>query len=206
MDPSSARPCSRHSRSTTEPALIIVISGPGGVGKGTLVRALVARDPSLWLSRSWTTRARRDGESEDAYHFVTRAEFLRHVAADEFLEWAEFLGNLYGTPWPHPPAETDVVLEIDVQGARQVVKRAPSALVCFLVPPSREEQRRRLLGRGDDLEKAEERLAVAENERLLATELGAHEVVNDALDVAVDEVLALIDAERLRSTHIAADS
>ena len=170
------------------------------------MRALVARDPTLWLSRSWTTRARRDGESEDAYHFVTRAEFQRRIGADGFLEWAEFLDNLYGTPWPHPPAGTDVVLEIDVQGARQVVKRAPAALVCFLVPPSREEQRRRLLSRGDDPEKAEKRLDVAEKERRIATELGAHEVVNDTLGVAVDEVLALIDAERLRSTHIAADS
>ena len=170
------------------------------------MRALVARDPSLWLSRSWTTRARRDGEPEDAYRFVTRAEFERHVAADEFLEWAEFLGNLYGTPWPHPPAGTNVVLEIDVQGARQVVERAPSSLLCFLVPPSREEQRRRLLGRGEDPAKAEERLDVADQERRLATELGAHEVVNDILDVAVDDVLDLIEAERLRSTHTDAKS
>jgi guanylate kinase len=163
-----------------------------------VVRALVERDPSLWLSRSWTTRSKREGESEDAYRFVDRAEFSAHATDGGFLEWAEFLGNLYGTPWPAPPGDADVVLEIDVQGAAQVVERDPSALFIFLVPPSVDEQRRRLLGRGDDPDKAEQRLAVAEAERSRAQSLGAIEVVNDDLDDTVGGIAALVAQARSR--------
>ncbi len=176
--------------------MLVVVSGPGGVGKGTLVERLLQLDPRLWLSRSWTTRPRRQGEPDDAYVFVDRERFLREVAREGFLEWAEFLGNLYGTPVPSPPPGCDTLLEIEVQGARQVHERDPTALLIFVVPPSPEEQRRRLEGRGDPEHLIAQRLAKAADEAAAAGELGAAVVVNDDLDRAVDEMVGLIAAAR----------
>ena len=176
--------------------MIIVVCGPGGVGKGTVVARLVAEDPRLWLSRSWTTRPRRPGEPADAYTYVDRATFEAKVAEDGFLEHAEFLGNLYGTPWPEPDDDRDVVLEIDVQGAGQVLERDPRALFVLLEPPSAEVQAARLRGRGDPPEQAERRIAVAAEELAEGRRLGAVSIVNDDLDATVAEVQRLIAAAR----------
>jgi guanylate kinase len=176
--------------------VIVVICGPGGVGKGTVARRLVGLDPKLWLSRSWTTRAQRPGEDDDAYVFATREQFEAKVAEGGFLEWAEFLGNLYGTPVPEAPDGGDVMLEIEVQGAAQVKEREPDALLVLLTAPSRDDYEERMRGRGDPDDKIHERIHAARHEMAHARELGATEVVNDELDRATAEVHALIREAR----------
>ena len=176
--------------------MVIVVCGPGGVGKGTVVARLVADDPRLWLSRSWTTRERRPGEAADAYVFVDRPTFESAVADGRFLEHAEFLGNLYGTPWPEAAEGVDVVLEIEVQGAAQVLERIPDALVILLEPPSAEVQAERMVARGDPPEKVAARVRVAAAEVAEGRRLGGIRVVNDDLDRAVAEVRAIIGAHR----------
>lgn len=181
--------------------LVIIVSGPGGVGKGTIVSALVRRDPQLWLSRSWTTREQRDGEPDDAYVFTTRDEFERHRDHGGFLEFTDFLGNYYGTPLPEPPPGCDVVLEIELQGAKQVRERNPEALLIFVLPPSRQEQQQRLAGRGDAPEKVLQRLRKAEEEEPEGRELADHVVVNDDLERTIDEMASIIEGERLARGH-----
>lgn len=176
--------------------MIIVMCGPGGVGKGTVVARLVSEDSRLWLSRSWTTRQQRPGESDDAYTYVTRERFEKHIAEGGFLEYAEFLGNLYGTPWPEADEDRDVVLEIDVQGAAQVLDRSPDALFILLEPPSAEVQAERLRGRGDPPEQAERRIAVAQGELAEGRRLGAICIVNDDLDRTVARCAELIADSR----------
>jgi guanylate kinase len=181
--------------------LTIVVSGPGGVGKGTIVDALVARDPRLWLSRSWTTRDQRPGESPDAYVFVTHDEFKRRIDAGGFLEYTEFLDNYYGTPIPEPGEGRDLVLEIEVDGAQQVKRLQPDALLIFVLPPSRAEQERRLRGRGDTDEKVAQRLRKAEDEEPIGRALADVVVVNDDLDRTIEEMLDIIERERRSRTH-----
>jgi guanylate kinase len=179
-------------------ALIFVIFGAGGVGKGTIVSRLLRLSDGLWLSRSWTTRPRRPSEPEDAYVFVPREQFRDRVAARGFVEWTEFAGNghLYGTPTLEAPAGYDVVLEIDAQGAIQVKERYPEAILIFIAAPSRAAQERRLRQRGDDEDSIERRLAIAEDEEKLGRELADFVVVNDDLERASKELAGIVEACR----------
>ncbi|MBU6226975.1 MAG: guanylate kinase [Acidobacteria bacterium] len=188
----------KHDELHGSPSLVVIVSGPGGVGKGTIVEALVARDERLWLSRSWTTRGRRDGERHDAYHFVSRDEFEDRIANSGFLEWTSFLGNYYGTPLPEAIDGRDLVLEIEVDGARQVKLLHPDAVLVFLLPPSRLEQQRRLRGRGDAEDKVEERLRKAEEEEPVGIAMADHVVVNDDLELTLQELVRIVNHERKR--------
>src|SRR5690348_2303478 len=178
-------------------ARVFVITGPSGVGKGTLIRLLRERVPELALSVSATTRGPRPGEEDGVdYHFLSDAEFARRVEAGEFVEWAEYSGRRYGTLRSelerHLAEGRPVVLEIEVQGARQVRETMPEAVQIFIEPPDREALKDRLVGRGtDDLDAIERRLAVAEEELAAAGEF-QYRVVNDRLDVAVARLQAIV--------------
>jgi guanylate kinase len=174
-----------------------VLIGPGGAGKGTIAAELVARDPSIWLSRSWTTRAARPGEHErGAYVFVDRGTFEAAVAEGGFFEWAEFLDYLMGTPIPDPPPGSDVLLEIDVQGAEQVLALRPDATVIMVLPPSPEVQAERLAARGDDEEHIRRRVDLGRSEVFRGAKIAAHTVVNDDLSRTLADLRAIVDRTR----------
>jgi guanylate kinase len=183
-------------------ARLVVLSGPSGVGKDSVIELIRARSPWVWLSVSVTTRPRRDYEVDGVhYNFVNRAEFERMVAGDQLLEWAEFAGNLYGTP--RAPVEArlaagiPVLLKIDLQGARQVRAAMPAALLVFLAPPSPEELKRRLIGRGtEDEETIRRRLRHADEELAAEPEFDVT-VVNDFVERAADELVGLLGSPLL---------
>lgn len=177
-----------------------MILGPGGVGKGTLVDRLAARDERLWVSRSWTTRDRRPGEPADAYVFVNEDTFLAHELAGGFLETNRFAANgrWYGTPWPEEPPGRDVLLEIDLNGARQVREQRPESLLILVVPPDRDELERRLRGRGDAEADVRRRLELADLEMAEGPAIADAVVVNDDLSRATDEVAGILARYRSR--------
>ena len=166
------------------------------MAKSTVVDVLIEKYPELWLSRSWTTRERRPSESESAYIFVTDEQFEDRIAQDGFLEHAEFLGHYYGTPTLEEHSGRDVILEIDVQGARQVVKQEPDALLIFLQAPDATEQEARLRRRGDPEVKVNQRLAKAAEEADAGVELGALVITNHDIDETVEVMWAAIEKAR----------
>ena len=181
-------------------ARVFVITGPSGVGKGTLIRTLRERVPELALSVSATTRAPRPGEQDgEDYWFLSDADFQRRAEAGEFVEHATYSGRRYGTLRSelerHLEAGRPVVLEIEVQGARQVRAAMPEAVQVFISPPSVDALRARLVGRGtDDAEQVEARLRVAEEELAAKGEF-AHVVCNDRLEDAVDALVGIVTGE-----------
>jgi guanylate kinase len=181
-------------------AKVFVITGPSGVGKGTLIKLLRERLPEIALSTSATTRAPREGERDGVdYHFLSSEEFARRADANDFLEHAAYSGNRYGTLRSEVERRLDegesVVLEIEVQGARQVRAAMPEAVLVFIAPPSPGTLRERLEGRGtDSAEAVAERLRTAEIE-LDAQEEFKHVVVNGDLDQAADELERIVRSE-----------
>jgi guanylate kinase len=176
----------------------VVITGPSGVGKGTLIRSLRERMPELQLSISATTRMPRAGETQGVdYHFMSEAQFERHVIAGDFVEHAAYAGARYGTLrselQTRRASGKPVLLEIEVQGARQVRETMPEAIQVFIAPPSLDALRARLVGRGaDEPDQVEARMRTAERELDAQGEF-AHVVVNDRLEDAVEALASVVD-------------
>jgi guanylate kinase len=191
--------------------LLFIVSAPSGAGKTTLVERLVEQLPGLQMSCSYTSRAARSGETSGVdYNFVSRAQFDTMIAAGEFLEWADVFGNLYGTRAVDTEralvAGRDVVLVIDVQGARQVRRNGLAATTVFVMPPSLTVLEQRLRGRSKDVEAAiQQRLLVARDEVAAFTEYD-FVVVNDELTAAVDRLRSIVVAERARLHRMRAEA
>jgi len=188
---------------SSDRGLLFIVSAPSGTGKTTLVERLVQRMPDLRMSRSFTSRPPREGESDGVdYNFISRERFEHMIAAGDFLEWADVFGNLYGTS--HRETErvlasgTDLVLVIDVQGARQVRRSGFVHVGIFVLPPSFEVLCTRLKARSKDSPgQIERRLEVARQE-VTAVEEYDYVVINDEVEIAVGRLAAIVEAERLR--------
>lgn len=183
--------------------LLFVVSAPSGTGKTTVVERLVQIFPDLGLSRSYTSRAMRAGETDGVdYNFITRERFEGMIADDAFLEWADVFGNLYGTGKADSERELaagrDLVLVIDVQGARQVRSHGANAIGIFVLPPSFEALERRLRGRSKDSEEAIRKRLVTARREIRAVAEYEYVIVNDELDTCVDRLRSIVLAERAR--------
>lgn len=182
---------------------IFVLTGPSGVGKGTVVQGLLKNTENIYLSVSATTREKREGEKEGVnYFFKSKEEFEKMIKEDEFLEWAEFAGSYYGSPKfqinNYLSCGKDILLEIEVQGAKQIKAKRPDAILIFLAPPSFEALEERLIKRNtESLEKVKIRLKKAKQE-MKEISLFNYLVINDKLDEAIENVTSIINAERCK--------
>lgn len=189
--------------SPRDPGILVVLSGPSGVGKGTVCSALRQRSKQLVYSVSATTRAPREGEKDGVnYFFKTKEQFLAMIERDELLEWAEYVGNYYGTPRSFVrqtiEAGNDIILEIEVQGALKVKEKFPDAVFIFLLPPSLNELRNRIVTRGTENEETiRTRMAVALEEIGLLAHYD-YAIVNDEVDAACRRIEAIVTAEHCR--------
>lgn len=182
---------------------LIVLSGPSGVGKNTLMNRVIPRIPNLHYSVSVTTRSPRSGEVDGVdYFFVTDAEFDRMIANDEFLEWAVFVGNRYGTPRSFIEDKIKqgqtVIMDVDIQGALQIKQKMPDAVLVYLLPPTWEELRNRLNKRGKDPSDAINKRLERSIEELKYIVDYDYFIINDQLDKAAERLITIINAERCR--------
>ncbi len=187
--------------------LLFVVSGPSGVGKSTLCRKMVSMVPGIRLSVSCTTRKPRKGEMDGReYQFISKEKFQEKIQKGEFVEWAEVYGQYYGTPWSELDQESgsrpDLLLDIDVQGARQVMNARKQAVTVFVLPPSLETLQKRLAKRGTDtVEEQERRFQKAQEEMRHYTEY-QYTIRNETIEQAVQELQAVIMAERVKTHHV----
>ena len=190
-----------------EKGLLIVISGPSGAGKGTVCKELLSKYSNLMVSVSATTRGARPGEVEgESYYFISKEEFLDMIGNNQFLEYAKVYDNYYGTPSASVIDRInqgiDVILEIDIQGASQVRENYPEGIYIFVVPPSFSELRKRITERATESEEQlNKRLNCAYDEIRNATNY-SYIVINDKVEVAADQIAAIITAEKCRSNRL----
>jgi guanylate kinase len=176
---------------------LIVLTGPSGVGKGTLMRSLLQRHPELYYSVSVTTRSPRPGEIDGKnYYFISLSKFEQLIAQGEFLEWAEFAGNYYGTPREAVLKQISsgklVVLEIELEGARQIRASFPSAISIFILPPSFDELEKRIRNRAQDSEEAIARRLRCAQEEIKAADEFDIQIVNDDFETALKDIEAAL--------------
>lgn len=192
---------------TRNKGTLIVISAPSGAGKGTVISKLLEKENNLWLSVSATSRAPRDNDKEGVtYYFYTKEEFEKKINEGYFLEYAEYAGNYYGTPKKFIQEKLDkgidVILEIEIQGAMQIKKLIPEALFIFIMPPTLEELKRRLVGRNtDSKEKIIERFKISYKEINEVSKYN-YVVVNDEVENAVNKISSIMTAEKCRVDRI----
>ena len=184
--------------------LLIVISGASGTGKGTVCKELLARESGIAYSVSATSRAPRVGQEEGReYYFRTREEFEQMISDGAFLEYADVYGNYYGTPLApiekRRAAGEDILLEIDTQGALNVMERCPDGTFIFLLPPSLEELHRRIMGRGTESEESLARRLAAARDEILLGKRYRYAVLNDAVEAATERIQTILAAERMRA-------